>query len=607
MLSDIQNQIVNTTSGPVLVISCPGSGKTTVIVNRTYHMIESGIRPENILVITFTKEAATEMETRFRKQFHINGVSFGTIHSLCFKILIQNSGYRKEDIMTGSEQYIFLATEMRKMSGKIEEEKVKALMSNISYCRNLEIDPTLYVPDDSITKDEFFSAFVRYQAHKENIGKIDFDDMLFKTRELLQDDPDVLTYWQDKYSHIMVDEYQDTSMVQADICNMLAEKHKNLCVVGDDDQSIYRFRGAKVETILKFKDDYPNALVFNMDTNYRSTKKVVKHASMLIGNNTKRYKKKFEAAREEEGSVTLTKCKSSIAQALSIFKEIERIHSEGVPYAEIAVLYRTNIQNQLLIPSLMKKKIPFYTTEAPVDIHDEFMYKDIFSYWRLANDMGSLEDLLRILNRPTRYLKKDLFKNTTPTKAGILATATQLLDKHPNTYFPIKKMVNHLEQLKDLKPYEFCEYMELYFSYKDCIRDYADFVGKNTEQMIEIWKSLKTEAAQFSSMREWQNYGLMYKEELERTRKENHKKGVCLSTFHSAKGLEWKYVFIMDANEGSCPHSKAASQDDHEEERRLFYVGVTRAKDVASIYYVDDMKKENEPSRYLYEMGLLKK
>lgn len=608
MLSEIQNKIVNAITGPVLVVSCPGSGKTTVVVNRTYQMIKQGIRPENILVITFTKEAATEMESRFKSQFGINGVSFGTIHSFCFKVLIQHFGYKKEDILTGAQQYVFLAKDMRNHSGKVNEDKVKALMSNISYCRNLEIDPTRYIPEDeSISKDEFFAAFVKYTRYKEQIGKIDFDDMLFKTRELLEENPHILEYWQNRYTYLMVDEYQDTSMVQSDICNMLADKNQNICVVGDDDQSIYRFRGAKVETILHFKDLYKNANVFQMGTNYRSTQEIVKRASMLIKNNTKRYKKDFVANRTEEGSVSVKKCKTSGTESASVFREIEELHNSGVAYQDMAILYRTNVQNQMLIPYFMKKNIPFYTTETPVDIHDEVMYGDVMCYYRLANEIGSTEDLLRILNRPARYLKKEWFNKTVPTEQGLLKTAYEISKDKPDAVLTIKTLIRHLKALKNLPPAEFLSYMEIFLSYYEAIDKYADFVGKNRNNLHEIWKMLKKEAEAFSSMAEWQAYGLTYKEELAKRRKENHKKGVCLSTFHSAKGLEWKEVFVLDANEGYCPHKKATTQDDHEEERRLFYVGITRAKDNCRIYYIDESSKDKGPSRYLYEMGLIKK
>ena len=603
MLSNEQQQIVKHIYGPVLVISCPGSGKTTVIVNRTNQMIQNGIEPGKILVVTFTKESATEMETRFLRDFGIKGVNFGTIHSFCFKVLASYYSYRKEDILTGTEQYIFFANCLREMCGKVEEDKVLGLMSHVSFCRNKECPPGGYDPcDPVITKQEFLEAYKKYEAWKREVKKIDFDDMLILTRELLKSELQVLEYWQNKFPYIMVDEYQDTSSIQSDICNLLAAKFKNICVVGDDDQSIYRFRGAKVETILNFRKDYPDATIYKLGINYRSTTEIVNRAGLLIKNNTKRYKKDFLANRTEKGYVGVKVYDMSVKQTLSVVKQIEELHENGVPYNEIAVLYRTNIQNQLFLPHMMSKKVPFYTTEAPQDIHDEIMFGDIKAYYALANGVGTNKDLLRILNRPMRYLKKELFKDVAPTKSALEIACRKAGERAGDCYMEIIKLLRDLERMKELKPSEFCSYMDIYFSYTKSIIDYAEYIGKDKEHIITIWEMLKKEAENFSTMGEWLAYGSEYKKKLQDERKKNYKKGVCFSTFHASKGLEWQVVFIIDATDDYCPHKKAESNDDFEEERRLFYVGVTRAKTECRISYVKDDK--TRASRYLGEMGL---
>lgn len=605
MLSNEQQQIVKHIYGPILVISCPGSGKTTVIVNRTNQMIQNGIEPGKILVITFTKESATEMENRFMRDFGIKGVNFGTIHSFCFKVLVSYYGYKKEDILTNVEQYVFFAQVLREMNGKAEEDKVTSVMSHVSFCRNKEVSPLAYEPDDpALTKQEFVEAFKKYEEWKAEVKKIDFDDMLILTRKLLQEQPHVLEYWQNRFPYIMVDEYQDTSTIQSDICNLLAAKSKNICVVGDDDQSIYRFRGAKVETILEFRKTYPDATLYQLGTNYRSTTEIVKRAGLLIKNNTKRYKKDFVAHRTEPGEFTVKEYDMSVKQTVSVVKQIEELHEKGIPYNEMAVLYRTNLQNQLFLPHMMAKKLPFYTTETPQDIHDEIMFGDIKAYYALSQGIGTNKDLLRIINRPMRYIKKDFFANVTPTKTAMEYACRKAGERAGDIAMEVSKLFHDLERMKNLKPSEFCAYMDIYLSYTKAISDYAEYIGKDKEHILTIWSMLKKEAENFSTMGEWLAYGTEYKKKLQEERKKNYKKGICFSTFHSAKGLEWKVVFIIDATDDFCPFKKAESNDDFEEERRLFYVGVTRAKDICRISYVKEDK--TRPSRYIGEMGLHK-
>lgn len=602
-LSNEQQQIVNHVDGPILAVSCPGSGKTTVIINRTKHLIDLGIRPYNILVITFTKEAALEMQRRFEKNFGASGVFFGTIHALCFEIVSKTYRYTKENIMTGKETFGLFAEDMKKHNMTVDDKKIATIVSNIGFCRSKEQDYRLYIPEEGITAEEFRYYFRLYDAYKKKNNKVDFDDMLFVARDLFESDKGLLEYYQDRFQYIMVDEYQDTSKVQSDICNLLAQKYKNICVVGDDDQSIYRFRGAKVETILNFMNMYPEGSIYRMGTNYRSGKEIVRRASLLIGNNAKRYKKEFIANKTENGVVQLREYRTPEQQSVAIIRDIVQRHEAGVPYEENAILYRTNMQVQTYLAILVNMGIPFYTTEAPVDIHDEIMYGDVKAYYSLAKGTGTPNDLKRILNRPMRYLKSEDFKGCPFEKNALEEACRKNPNRSAENIRTVHRMMKDIQSMSSKTPAEFFDYMEIFLQYRSAIKSYAEFTGKNERQLLSNWEMLKKEALQFNTFEEWFSYGDNFHKILAEKRK-GEKKGICLSTFHSSKGLEWNHVYIVDATDNICPFNKAHTNDDFEEERRLFYVAMTRAAEGCYISYVNDGKEK--PSRYLFETGLKK-
>ena len=605
-LSKEQMDIVTSIHGPILVVSCPGSGKTTVIVNRANRMVKSGIPESNILVITFTKEAALQMQRRYEEEFGPTHIFFGTIHSLCFRVLVQAFNYSKDDILRATEQWNFFRELLyKKVETKDFEEFVKTLIGEISHVRNMELDYKKYSPDE-IDDDLFRDAFYRYEKFKLENGKIDFDDMLIKTRDCFRNQPEVLKLWQARFPYIMVDEYQDTSSIQADICDLLAGENDNICAVGDDDQSIYRFRGAKVEQILDFGKKHKNCKIYHLSTNYRSGREIVERAGKLIKNNTKRFKKDFLASNNFNGVIHPISFPSTVAESIGVLREIEKLHKKGVPYDDMSVLYRTNAQNQIMIGHLMKLKIPFYTTEPPRDYHNEFIFGDLMAYWRLSEGVGSKMDLKRILNRPGRYLKADCFKGCHCNTEELMRACKQAGDKEDQYQLQILRLLHDIKELKRCKsPKEFTEYLFYRMGYARWTLDFAKYIQKDEDQIKQLTKTLIDEGSQFQSMREWENYARMYAELLEEKRKDRKKRGLCLSTFHSAKGLEWRAVFILDANENFAPFKKAETLEDFEEERRLFYVGVTRAKELCEIAYIKS--EDDKVSDYLYEMELISK
>lgn len=606
MLNKKQKEAVGTLFGQLMVVACPGSGKTTVIVERTNQMIRSGIDPEHILVITFTKEAAVQMKERYEKKYGKCGVTFCTIHSICFSVIKLAYCYNKDDILTGGEQWDFLSSLLREETDTSNlEDLVKRVLLDMTAYRNSGKPQNEYQPD--VDRKLFFNVCDKYEEYKHSVGKIDFDDMLLLCREALKS-KECLKLWQERFQFIMIDEFQDTNKIQAEIFYELAGPNGNLCIVGDDDQSIYGFRAADSTIMLQFEEKYPHCRRINLTTNYRSGYEIVEHAGKLIRNNKRRLEKDFIADKKEPGGFQVMACEGGNKQVTEVISQIQKIYQETGTHQETAVLYRTNMENQLLIGKLMKLKIPFYSTEATKDFHQDFIFRDIMAYWRLATGRELKGDLVRVLNHPSRYLKSDIFRSC---KFDLNEMKKRCMET--NDYLAasmrIEKMYCETMQMKNLPPYEFVQFMLRKMNYIKFIDSYCEYLRKDKDTTMGILNMIIEESKEFQTMADWMIYAYEYGVELERQRKERRREGVCLSTFHSAKGLEWDQVLIINANEGTCPHEKADTEEQKEEERRLFYVAVTRARRKVYIYYLtgeDNKNSRYAMSPYLAEMGLVK-
>lgn len=595
-----QKNAIDAVYGQNLIVACPGSGKTTVIIERLKRMVEKGISPESMLNITFTKAAALEMENRFKRECHTN-VTFSTIHSFCYKILSCEAGYNQGSILKESEKYVFIIQKLIELgiaSGDLEE-LCKNIMQEISYIKNKEIPYTSYYPEFCEKKD-FSIIYKGYESYKDSLGKIDFDDMLIYCRNMLRDNPNILAKYQKKYQFITVDEFQDVNHIQAEICYMLTGENGNLYIVGDDDQSIYKFRAADSSIMLSFKMRYPDANIMYLDINYRSGKEIVNRAGKLILYNENRYKKDFFAYKDEDGGVRTIKNIDSIKQTENIVAKIEERHIQGKDYSDMAILYRNNKLAVPFISAFIKKEIPFYTTEIPKD-HHAFIYEDIMAYWRLSKGQSKKGDLQRVLNRPSRYLKGEIFKDVEPTLSSCLKACNNA-DNVDNAQIKIFEMMEDIKMLgKKKKPKTFIKYLVEEMGYKKWLISYAQYRGKNDEEDLQILDILENEASQFESMEEWTVFVKYYEEKLKEIKIKKDKTGICLSTFHSSKGLEWDTVYIVNVNDGITPFGKAETVEELEEERRMFYVAATRAKTFLYLSYIDNTK--SKPSQYLYEMG----
>lgn len=603
-LSEAQNQAVSHKDGPMLVLAGPGSGKTTVITKRTQVLIEQhGIHPGNILVITFTKAAAMEMQERFYQL--MSGarvpVTFGTFHAVFFNILKYAYGYRAEHIIKEDEKYHFLKEYVQKEQIEIEDmsDFLKDIITEISLVKSENIKLEHYYSNHCPEK-VFRNIYQAYEGFLRNHNLLDFDDMLIFTYELLTKRVDILQVWQKKYQYILIDEFQDINKMQYEIVKLLSKPENNLFAVGDDDQSIYRFRGAKPEIMLGFAKDYPSTKKVLLDYNYRSTGEIVRAAGNLISYNVDRFDKRVRAVKGQGMPIRMEELESNQEENSLIISIIREYQSRGVPLDEIAVLYRTNTQPGSLVTKLMEYNIPFRIKDGIPNLYDHWICKNIIAYIRIALGSDLRSDYLQIANRPNRYLNRECFRSANVSFGDIY----QYYRDKMWMWERLDQLKSDLKYLSGLSPYSAITYIRHGIGYEEYLREYAGFRKLKEEELIEILDEIQENAKAFSTFEAWFSYMEQYREELkEQTRKKNKEiSGVSLSTMHSSKGLEYQIVFIIDVNESMTPYRKASMEEDLEEERRLFYVAMTRAKEELFLLSVKKRyNKELIPSRFIGE------
>lgn len=598
--------------GPMMVLAGPGSGKTTVIIQRVRQLIETNsAMPAEILVITFTKAAAQEMKERFLNLGVSGGnrVSFGTFHGFFFRILREAYGYTLEHILPEEEKWNVLRKIMQESNLEVndEEELIRDFLSEMTRMRNELQNPKKTKPK-KMNQDEFSYLYTAYENHKNRTEKIDFDDMLVQCYELLKDDETVRNRWQEKYPYLLVDEFQDINQAQYQCLHLLSGKEKNVFVVGDDDQSIYGFRGARPEFLLQFPTDYKQTQQVVLDTNYRSTHRIIRLATKIIGNNHLRYSKEQHGVGEEGWKILLIRTEDIGKEAEKVADKIELLHDNDVPYEEMAVIFRTNVQGGQFVNAFMNRGIPYTLKDKGTNIFSHWMMKDILAYLHLAENQENNGAFLRIVNKPKRYVSKELLGTVQrmpyPLLQGIFMSA-QLEQWQAK---PLQELQQHLQRIKGRKPYDAIKYIYNIVDYNQYLADYAVYRRGSLSGMKEIASEIleiSKDTEDFSSFFEKvARMDASMKAETKGTQKER-KKGVVISTMHSAKGLEFDTVFIPGLNEGIVPHEKSHKQEEIEEERRLFYVAVTRAKKrVFLLECLSRHEKKTNPSSFLKELGL---
>ena len=636
--------------GPMMVLAGPGSGKTTVITHRIKRLLEAGVDPSGILVITFTKAAATEMKERFlrlareedekRKQSEQrtggsrtgaekpflgtadpgprrreacgtsleaagSRVSFGTFHSVFYHILKWAYRFPAGNVISGEEkrQYFKKFLDESEMEVEDEAEFISSIINEISYVKSERLDLKYYY-SQNCPEEWFKKLYDGYDEMLKTTGKIDFDDMLVMCHELFTERKDILAAWQKKFKYILVDEFQDINLLQYQVVRMLALPENNLFIVGDDDQSIYRFRGAKPEIMLGFEKDFPGTKRVLLGTNYRSTKEIVETSLRLIEHNKVRFEKKLEPFRGSGRPVDFRVFDNPGHEMDTVAQSIRAYHDAGYQWSEIAVLFRTGANSGLMAERLMGYNIPFKLRDVIPNLYSHWIAKDLFAYMEIAAGSRKRSDFYRIMNRPNRYFSRDAF-DTPIVSFDRLKSFYQDRDWMEERICDLEA---DLRAMAPLKPVAAVNYIRKAIGYDDYLRSYAEFRRMKPEELFETADKLAESAAEFATFAEWKEHAARYEEELKKQNQEEReetKDRVTLSTMHSAKGLEYPVVFVVDANEGIVPHHKAGLPADIEEERRLFYVALTRAKDRLHVAAVKERyHRKTDVSRFVEEAGL---
>lgn len=607
-LSNEQFAAVWHKDGPALVLAGPGSGKTTVITERIKYLIEKyHILSSKILVITFTRAAAKEMKERFCNLCPKEGknVCFGTFHSVFFMILKRAYGYRAEHIVQEEKKYQILKEILDGMSLELndEQEFLSSIKNEIGIVKNDRISLDYY--HSSCCGDDEFRLFYRlYQDRLIHLGLLDFDDILVYCYELLKERKDICAIWQRQFSYILIDEFQDINRIQYDTIKLLAGTAANLFIVGDDDQSIYRFRGAKPEIMLNFEKDYPQTKKILLNKNYRCNDKIVKAADRVIKNNKKRFSKNIHAVRMINQPVMLRLFTDLVDENQYIIEQIKKYQQQRISYEKIAILFRTNTQPRMLVSELMEDNIPFTMRDIMPNIFEHWIARNIITYMKLAIELketGSMERklFLQIMNRPLRYFSRDALTERVDFSSlkSYYQEKTWMLER-------IERLFYELLALSEMKPYAAIVFLRKGVEYEQYLKEYAKEKRVDETELMEIFDEIQESAKTYQTFYDWflfiEEYGEKLKQQLT---KKKQKPGVFLSTMHSAKGLEFKVVFIIDVNEGIIPYHKAVLDADLEEERRLFYVAMTRAKDDLYLCAVKERyHKEQEISRFIEEI-----
>lgn len=595
-LNKEQREAVVTTDGPLLILAGAGSGKTRVLTYRIAYLIQNGTYPGSILAITFTNKAAQEMKERVGALIgeEANKMWISTFHSTCVRILrqdIEKLGFNKNFVIYDTQDQEKV---IKDCLGELNiDDKLyppKKVLHTIGSLKDKLIDADTYYRKNvsDYQKRRIAEAYELYQKKLKGNNALDFDDIIMNTIKLFRENPDVLNYYQRKFRYVLVDEYQDTNKAQYELVNMLAKAHGNLCVVGDDDQSIYGWRGADISNILEFEDDYPNVKIIKLEQNYRCTKKILEAANYVIANNEKRKEKRLWTENKTGEDIKLFRADSDREESSFIVKEIEKLIDEGYSYRDFAVLYRTNAMSRILEEGFVRSRVP-YKVVGGLKFYDRKEVKDILAYLRVINNSLDGVSLERIINVPKRGIgdatiekikhygqsrDMDLFGSMLEIEyvEGLTKRAVNSIDKFISL---MKYFISLRDEMK------VSDLIKEILEKTEYTKELREENTPESESRIENLEELYSAAVEFEENAEDKSLSSF----LERVSlvsdqdSLNENGGIVLMTLHTAKGLEFPVVFIAGMEDGIFPHSSYQEEvNELEEERRLCYVGITRAK-----------------------------
>ncbi|AGB19744.1 DNA helicase PcrA [Thermoanaerobacterium thermosaccharolyticum] len=621
-LNDRQKEAVVTTEGPLLILAGAGSGKTRVLTHRIAYLIkEKRVSPANILAITFTNKAAQEMKDRVESLLgYVGDIWVSTFHSACVRILrrdIEKIGYDKNFVIYDTQDQKSLVSDCIKELDLNEKQYTpKGMLSAISKAKDKMISPDEYLLEfgNDYRNKKVADVYRLYQKKLKKDNALDFDDIIIKTIELFKKDEEILRYYQDRFRYIMVDEYQDTNRPQYEFVNLLAKRYRNLCVVGDDDQSIYGWRGADIKNILDFEKDYPEAKVIKLEQNYRSTQIILDAANNVIDNNIKRKKKQLWTDNKDGEKIVVCEVQNEREEANFIIDRIKDLIANGKKYSDFAILYRTNAQSRIFEEACMMNDIPYKLVGA-LRFYDRKEIKDIIAYLRILVNPYDDVSLKRIINVPKRGIgestvsaleqyarEHDTSMYFAIPNVELKGRARKVLDKFKNF---IDDLINQLDFMTII---EVIDYILEKTGYMDELK--ADDT-KESESRIENINEFIGAAREFMETSEDKSLesflsGITLVSDIDTAG--DIGESVVLMTLHSAKGLEFPVVFMAGMEEGIFPSSMSFI-DEHEleEERRLCYVGITRAKERLFMTYARTRNLYGKPqyntaSRFINEI-----
>ena len=484
--NEAQQEAVDFYQGPCLTLAGPGSGKTAVITHRTKNLIEKyGVSPSEILVVTFTKAAAMEMKERFLSLTNQTSTTatFGTFHAVFFTVLKYAYHYRAENIIRDEQKVVFIRNLLRHFPIDYEDENecIQTLLSEISGVKNSNI-PIEHYYSSNFPEHTFRDVFMNYQKMLQKNRLIDFDDMLVYTYELFSQRKDILALWQKKFRYILIDEFQDINGLQYEIIRMLAAPENNLFVVGDDDQSIYRFRQARPEIMLNFEKDYADAKRIVLNYNYRSDGNIVAAAGRLIAHNTGRFAKDIKAFHPAKEAVVCKTYRTQREENLGLIHALKEYTAAGGDWSDAAVLFRTNTQPRLLMQQLMEYNIPFRTRDNIPNIYEHWIAKDLFAYLHLARERLDRAEFLQVMNRPKRYIARDAID----AKVISLETLRTYYEDKDWMLDRIDRLELDLRMLKDMAPYAAVNYIRYGMNYEEYLQEYAKARRMKPEELTDI-------------------------------------------------------------------------------------------------------------------------
>lgn len=593
MFNKSQIQAISHMDGPAMVLAGPGSGKTTVITHRIKNLIEKAeVRPENILVVTFTKAAAISMQKRFSTL--MNGgkgqlVTFGTFHSVFYKILRKSRRYEATEILSERQKTDYIREIIGRygISSNDISELSQNIINDIGNIKGNMLNAQEYEPS-CCKKEDFIKVYNAYNLELKKDGKMDFDDILRECYLLLCENHTILEQWRELYKYILIDEFQDINRIQMNIIELLASPLNNIFVVGDDDQSIYGFRGARPEIMIEFKDYYPEAELIVLNVNYRSTQSIINVAGRVIENNKTRLDKCAHANNNKDFQPDIRKFRNQVEELKFVVSKIKEYENQGISLSEMAILVRNNSQIQEISSFLKNRKIEAESGKHRSNIYNGMVAKDILSYVRGALKFDGTyfnEDLIYVLNKPQRYISRQVVLSVNMN----ISAVRRIYSKNN-----IDSFLFHIEMIRKLPPQAALSYIRKGAGYEEYLRLYAIENNIPMSGLLKQLEQLVQECSKFNTLEQWINsIDSAQNSEGQNFGKKSSGEGgtnnrINIMTMHSSKGLEFKAVFIVDANQGIIPTSKALRERDFEEERRLFYVAITRAIDYLNIYAVEE-------------------